>query len=581
MKKVYYPMRPCKGKVYRKPKNVTYLYVEADKDNNFVAAAAADGADFLLHIERPSEATEYIASLPDKTWIVTYYIDNWASITNALINTFSHITGIGKNNYVLELTVEERGYTVIDAQQYLMSSLAEAIEDLTDYPYREDAQPVELVFMVSLIWSAIVDTLKREFFCYPSKTPGATALKIWRRFLTEDVFSRGRYTSMIGKAALRQPALHWTPGIYEQAYMYDISASYPSVMSNIRYPLFTKAFIGHPPPDGGRWIATVKINYKCTGKFAPLAITVDDGTNVSPVEIKDTRVTITYIDALTLEYTGTFEITEWIEGIYWMPEDERDLFGSWATAIEVASQDARTKKILKIVSRSLHSKFSQRAYYEHIEIARIDADKVFEMSKSSGKVLELYPLDNGDLAIKQSTRRRSGFKPFNRPDWEALTLAAARFRIYASIDENTIYVHTDSIISTKPRQDLPIGSSFGSWREKESGEAIIAGIGLYAIGSEVGKCGMRIDDWKAREAIARAVEENNQVVETIFHPNLFSTMTAGKSRFTVSVQNYPHAIIKGARAWVTRSPTRLMLIKPTRRIISSGGLEKCLSELRP
>lgn len=578
MKKVYYPLHPCKGKVYRKPKNVTYLYIEADADSNFTGAAATDGADFLIYLEKPDEVAKYITTLPDKAWIITYYIDNWRSITDALINTFHYIGGIGKENHVLELTFGEIGFTVVDALQFLVCDLSEAIEDLTDYQYNDEASPVELVYMLSKVWAVIVDTLKREYYCYPAKTPGATALKIWRRFLAEDVFARGKNTSRISKAALRQPALHWAPGIYEQAYMYDISASYPSVMSNIRYPLFTKTFTGKPQ-DGLRWIATVIINYKCNGKFAPLAVALEDGTNVNPVELHNTRVTITYIDALTLEYTGQFEILEWIEGICWAPEDERDFFSEWARSIERASQDARTKKVLKIVSRSLHSKFSQRPYYEHIEIVRVEMDVFDKLVKSnSGKVLEMYPLDNGELAIKLLTRKRTGFKPFNRPDWEALTLAAARFRMYASIDENTVYVHTDSIISTEPREDLPIGSAFGLWKEKEHGQAVIAGIGLYTIGSEVGKCGMKIDDWRAREAIARAVEESNTIVETLFHPSLFSSVGSGKTKFTVKAQNYPHAIIKGAAAFVTRSPTRLIMVKYVRRWMTTKGNERWIQE---
>lgn len=576
-KRKYYPLKPPKGDGYRKPKNVIALYVNSDVHGSFLDAAYTSG-DNHGTFEDPSELARFLGSLPNNCWILTYNIDHWSSLFNSLINNFSRISGIGNDNHVTELEEGEEGWTIVDIFQFLASSLPDAVYNILgiEAGYKTTSS-AEWAAYIWLIWAEVVRVFE-QFNCYPSKTPGASAMKIWMRFMPGPVFPAGKFIQKISRAAIKAAALHWTPGIYEDAYLYDLSASYPFVMRVLRFPTHQKIFTGHPPRTS-RWIATVKINYKCAGEFSPLSVKLPDGTHIHPTEVKDFRTSMTYIDALTLELTGDLEIIEWIEGVSWDPKNEVDLFGTWSSAIEEASRDPISNKILKIVSRALHSKFAPRRYYEHIEIRRMSTPELQREIKKRGRVLEIYPLDDGGMAAKLKTRKRIDFKPFNRPDWEALILAAGRFRIYTCIDADTVYTNTDCIISTKPRDDLPIGSAFGLWREKDSGPAFVLGPGVYAIGQEVGKSGMKISDDKARFAIQQAAEGQSRILQTLCHPALFSPISAGSQKFTVQAMNYPKARVEGLRAWVTRSPTRLIRLNSNRRTFTFGGQRKCLKRL--
>jgi hypothetical protein len=573
-RKKYYPLIPPKGTKYRKPRNVLAIYINSDINGLFVDAAYTYGDEYGF-FEDPTETTKFVGSLPDNCWIVTYNIDNWSSLFNSMLNQFPVIRGVGRNAHVTELEDDDLGWSVIDAFQYFGCSLPDAVYKIlgieTDY---KTTSSVEWAAYIWLVWREVVRVLE-TFNIYPSKTPGATALKFWRRYQPVKVFPAGKRVQRLGRAAIRGGALHWKPGIYEDAGLYDLVASYPAIMKAVRFPMRQEGFSNRPPPTN-RWIATVKINYKCSGEFSPLSIHLPDGSKINPTEVKDHRTTITYIDAIIFEQTGEFEILQWVEGVYWSPSDEVDLFSKWSDDIEEASRDPVSKVILKIVSRALHSKFAQLPYYEEVSIERLTMRELDKHLKVPGRVQQVYPLENGELAGKLLTRKRADFRAYNRPDWEALILAAGRYKIYSAIDQNTIYVHTDCIISKVPREDLSIGPGFGQWKLKDHGPAFIAGLGVYVIGEEVGKSGMKVSSDKARGAIEEAAGGKVKILQTLCHPSLFSPVSAGPSHFTVQTLNYPKAVVKGQRAWVTRSPTRLHYLKPVRRFITKGGHKRWL-----
>lgn len=573
MRKKFFRLFPCTSKKCRTKKNIKFIYVSADNDGNFTEAALYEAGE-VEFFDTAVEVANYLTFLPDASWVITYNISSWSSCFEAFINTFDYIGGIGKDNQILDLKYNNQKITVIDLFQFYVMPLTEAVNKMTGLSIGFQEAAIYAVFIEHL-WSTMVKIYKDKFNIFPSKTPGATAIKIFRRFMKKPISAAGLQTIKLTTAAIRPPALHWRPGVYDEAYLYDLNAAYPHVMRVLRYPQRLRLFCNHPPKTN-RWIATVQLSYKCHGQFSPLSIPLKDDIRINPTEVKNTIVTINYIDLQTMELLGEAKITKWIEGVYWSPEDEEDYFSEWAAAIEAASlESVQNKIVLKIVSRSLHSKFSQRHTYTQTEIFKMEPKEIKKLVKT-GKVADIYTLDSGEVAIKKITRKRAGFKPFERPDWESLTLSMARFLMYANIDQNTIYTHTDCIISTRPRDDLAIGVRFGEWKHKEAGAAYIAGLGLYVMGESQGSTGLKTTKRKARDAIREAAMGLDKTIKTLNYPGFLSSNIHGSTDFTVRLQPYPRAVVEGCRAWVTRSPTRLIPIIPQHRLITSGGRERCL-----
>lgn len=576
MQRKYFALKPVKGLVYRRHRRIAFVYVDADIDGNFIGASqlVLGQCESYSTIEETSKA---IADLQDKTWVITYDLYKWSCLFEPFINTFLHITGIGIDSQVMELECKDKAISIVDAFQFYATSLQETSDRLLDINIAK--MPSEfLPIIVNKIWQFTVDTFKEVFNIYPSKTPGATALKAWRRFIPEKIKARGKISVKFANEAIKPPAMHWSPGIYDNAYLYDINASYPSVMRSLRYPIRYQTFIGAPPPTS-RWIALVNLSYKQKegAQFSPISVQLEKDVRVSPTQIKNANISLTYLDVPTLSMCGNVTINNWIEGIYWRPEDELDLFSKWTNTVEKYSlRDDKIKFALKIVSRALHSKFSQRPWYVHTEIFQA-TQKTIKQLVRSGKVADLYPLKNGNMAVKKITKKRSHFQPYIHPEWEALTLSLGRYILYSSMDKDTIYMHTDSIISTNERRDLPIGSSFGLWKEKEAGGvAFIAGIGLYVIGETVASSGAKISKRAAFKAIKQAAAGISETVKTFNYPGLLSTAKLGASDFTVSMQKYPKAMVDKNIAFVTRSPTRAIKIIPDKRKLSKTGHERSI-----
>jgi hypothetical protein len=570
MRKFYFPLYPNKNGGYRAKKNLATIYIEADNSGGFLGAAAYHNKEIKL-LDTPKEVSNFIINLPSSTWIITYNLSNWTSCFETFIHTFNYIGGVGKDSLILDLKFNNKKYNIIDVFQFYALSLSDAIQRMTGLRIYNVTPNVNAVF-IDLLWSKLVEIYKDEFNIYPSKTPGATAIKIFRRFMKIPIMASGLQAIKLTTAAIRPPALHWRPGIYDEAYLYDINAAYPHVMRTMKYPKRLRLFCNHAPPSN-RWIATVKLNFQCHTPFSPLSVRLKADNRVSPAKADNLIVSLTYIDLQTLELCGDVKILSWIEGVYWTPDDEEDYFSEWAAAIEAASLASPQNKLcLKIVSRALHSKFSQRHTYIHTEIFKTTPKEVKQLTKS-GKVAEVYPLDNGEIAIKKITIKRAGFKPFERPDWEALTLAMCRYMMYSSINQDTIYTNTDCIISTTPRLDLPLGVKFGEWKHKGSGAAYIAGLGLYVIGDTQGTTGLKASKAEARGAIQSAAAGLDKLINTLCYPGFLSSGQSGEMNFTVRYQPYPYAIVNGARAWVTRSPTRIIPIKTDHRLITSGEKE--------
>jgi hypothetical protein len=576
MRKIYYPFTPTKTNRFR-GKIPTFLVIQSNYDD-FIIAHWIDDNENITIIE-PDILAAKIYNLPKNTWVITYWIESFATIYPQLIDRFSKISGVGKDNRVL--TLERPGLdskkekiTVIDAFTFFAKSLPNMFKIVLGRGWPEDDIQKQAEGLRD-IWSSFTDLLGVEFSVYPSSTPGATAIKIYKRFLPVKINARGLRTNRLLRQAVKPPALHWQPGEYQNAYLYDINAAFVHVMRTFKFPVELRGFCNIPPPTN-KWIATVELDYKCQGKFSPLSVYLpEEGISVNPTEVRNHKTTITYIDALTLAMVGELKINKWYEGVYWTEAQELNLFRTWAEKIEEVSKfSPANKTMLKIVSRSLHSKFNQHRIYRVYEIVRTDYKGLKKFIKK-GQARDTQVNDKGEFIVTVQYNRVASFKAFDRPDYEALILAGSRLLMYSALDDNTIYCHTDSIISTQPRDDLFIdNTTFGAWKLADMGLCYIAGLGIYTIGNKASTSGFNVRLWDAIDVIKQAARGRVASVPSPHKPGIFKQdMIQGN--ITISSHAYPRASVKGNTAYVTQSPTRKTKTRITRRLISSP-LDKSL-----
>lgn len=558
-KKTYYPLKPSKGR-YRGQK-VVYLNVECTQFSEFVCASALDGNGELWELSTPEQVANFISTLDNNTWIICYDADFIGSVFGALASRFDRVEGYGAEVYVFNIYDGEKKYYLVDIFPFFGKPLEDIAEKIdirfptkpTDGDSLRGYCNARLV-ACGKIWKKYCAAIKRAFGVHPSKSPGATALKMWRTTIKEPVFAKGKTTRRFSKAACMAGAIHWKHGAYSEAYLYDINAAYPHVMRNTKFPVKMAAFIGKPRSD--RWIALVKINYKSRVRFSPLSMR-DKQTDLvmHPDEAYGVRAILTYIDMETLIKNGDLEVTDWLEGVQWEQEDEQPLFERWAEIVEASSGTPDDKALLKVSSRALHSKFAQNTVSKVARVVRVNSpDDIFEYR--DGSIKDVFDLPDGGMAVLHEQRTVSKFRPYWRPEWEALTQAACRAMLYAAIDENTIYCDTDGLISTVPRTDLPMSSVMGDWKLSDSGPCTIIGPRWYTIGATAKAAGVRPTSAEAlRSAIPQALTRTMKV-EAIEAPSIRQIKKKATTRqHTIRAIKYPHVLAKGSRLFITRSPT--------------------------
>jgi hypothetical protein len=141
------------------------------------------------------------------------------------------------------------------------------------------------------------------------------------------------------------------------------------------------------------------------------------------------------------------------------------------------------------------------------------------------------------------------------------------------VDEDTIYIDTDCIISTRPRDDLSIGIGIGQWKLDAHGECVILGPRCYAVGDKVRASGiMPVNHKDTKIALFEALENGSAKTEAIENASLFGRDYDIIRKHTIRIIPYPYVEVIGNQAFITRSPTKQYPIKQCRRILSTGGI---------
>lgn len=564
MSGVYYPLKSS-GKVY-KPVQYSALSVFAP-DNNFMAACLiSEGEPGAWNSHTFTDSLSLVKSikkLPDKSWIISYGVDYISSILYDTISRFTRVSGWGDKTNYIELKSRQGLWYLIDIRIFFAHGLQKVGRLLysNDLPIPDPSAGIDVIMeyvnneagLIDKIWVDFSDLLHDKFNVYPSKSPGSTALKIYKTTIGTPLKTKGTRLKRAVRNSLHAGALHWTPGIYDNAYLYDINASYPFAMGLTSYPRYYQGFAYHDPPSPF-WIATVKLSYQCNYKFSPLHIPAMDNLHYSVDHAENVVTSLNYIDFQTLSNMGQLIIHEWMEGVYWTPDQSERLFTDWKDRIEGASLESTTNKtMLKIVSRALHSKFSQNRLGQRFTIRKIKPSRV----NHTRNVIDLYPLKDGGLAIKTSKKAKDKFIPYDMPEYESLTLSMGRALVYSAVDEHTIYVDTDCIISTVERPDLFQGPNFGAWKLQESGACAIAGPRMYAFDNNVKSSGIYTPDRQGlRGAIWDAAAGKESKLEAVEGSSMLDFVGGFTTRsHTIKRINYPYVEVIDNLAYVTRSPT--------------------------
>lgn len=580
----YYPLKPT-GKRYRR-ENIAILSICIDSEGKFITSRliTREVDNWLVEdYNNPSDLISAMLDTPPGIWFITYDIDFISCLFEDTLARFTSISGIGKDTAVLTLQYQKDKRYIVDARQFFLEPIGKVARQMkfTISNYPEDTTTPEAwgiynakrAILILAVWRNLESILCKYFGVYPSKTPGATALKCWRAIMPSNVKARSPRIRELISHSLRAGALHWKPGYYPTAYHYDINAAYVSVMRVLEYPLHVQIFSGHAPPSE-QWIAIVELSYKTGNQFSPYSVKIEDKTTIHPTEVIHLRTCITYIDYQVMGLLGEVTIHKWVEGIYWKPGQAYPVFREWAEIVETASQESNINKyFLKVVSRALHSKFAQVGGAEITTIKRVKGQSLEKLIKS-GKCADIYILRDGKLAVKIVTREKPKFKPFLIPDWESLTLAGGRLLLYTAMDANTVYMDTDCVISTTPRPDLPAGPVYGLWKSQNSGPCVVAGPRMYVFPNMVKSAGIYTPDRKELEAAlwntARGKVATLTAIERIgiLGTGGMINQTTNTRDHEIKQIPYPQAVTRGLTATVTRSPAKDYKINSLERSVS-------------
>lgn len=560
----YYPLKKT-GKVYKPiPFSVLAVYTTDGKFTAGCLLSPDDPTHWKWEVfTKTKDLIRAVKRLSDKSWIISYGVDYIGSVLYDTIGSFTRITAWGEKTNYIELKSRQGVWYLIDIRIFFAYGIEKAGKVLynKDLVSPDPGSGLERIIayirdqadLIKRIWTDFKDLLKDRFNIYPSKSPGSTALKIFKTTIKNPLKTKSKRVKKGMSNSIHAGALHWSCGIYEKAFQYDINASYPFAMSLISFPRFSQIFANHPPPSPF-WIGTVRLSFTSHVKFSPLHIPAEDGGHYSVDRAENVITSLNYIDFQLLLQSGDLEIHEWLEGVYWEPRQAEPLFLDWKTKVETASLENKgNKTLLKIVSRALHSKFSQTREGQKFIIRKIQAKRV----PHTRNIIDLYPLADGKLAVKVMRRIRPTFRPYDFPEYESLTLSMGRLLVYSAADENTVYIDTDSIISTVERPDLNQGPEFGKWKVQESGPCAIAGPRMYAFESSVKSSGIYTPD---REGLKNAIWEaaagksvRLQAIEGIGMLDLNGTQNTRSH--TIRTVKYPHVEVIGETAYITRSPT--------------------------
>lgn len=314
-------------------------------------------------------------------------------------------------------------------------------------------------------WEFLV-TLCGQVGTFPAATAGGTAMRLLAALSPSAQLAPSGRIQKFSQFAYSAGARHSRTGHYKRAFLYDIHSAYPHVM---RRPLPFGMFIAQRKSEFT--ISRLTINYDAFDPFSPLWVRDTDGKIFHPVHARNLTCILNSIDVETLDRHGKLRIIKEHEFVGCEMIAALDPVQAYLDDWQM--QAPAYRQPLKIIRNAIYGKLAQRQQQYHYTLKAIDNPAA---AARSG---ELYREYNGyEFGLY---RHEVHARSYNHLPAAGAITALVRSRMYDAIDENTIAIRTDSILSAARRSDLTQGGLEGQWDVQDAGRAIVFGDAGFVI----------------------------------------------------------------------------------------------------
>ncbi len=505
--KAAYPLTPKSGK---RVEPVVQLWAELDQRKRC----------YYINGKRYSyqNAARFIAGLPARA--IVFFPDLRAQVGKLVpyLMEYGELSGAGDQLRSLHFIQDKHVVFMSDASLYFPEPTAALI-------------------------TGFADALYGELNVRLAPTPGNTAMRIMRRFLgIKCVWQTGDLIRKLARASLSGGALHWQTGSYPMAYKYDIRSAYASAMAGIHYPIQPRLWTGIPKSSVDGFMFVAEIDYETDNVFSPLVIYGNDDEAYHPTSAKNVLVALNNTDLITLSSVGRLKINRVISSISWQ-EGPQILSEVMAKMEQLQNGYKHLTPAIKTTRNATYGKIAEGDEMSTLTL------KLYTPDLRNKEIIDILEADDWLFALVREHKYKPA--PQHNSLFAGLITADVRARVYSAIDEDTIYVDTDGLISTKPRT-LQFGERWGDWRIEDAGQAVILGPRIYGMAGKTKVAGQHKS--VPMSTLLKGMQEEVKVAELIT-PNPLTLERIKTTQRTLSAIKYPHVEAEDDNLYITRSPT--------------------------
>lgn len=505
--KAAYPLTPKSGK---RAEPVVQLWAELDQRRRC----------YYINGKRYSyqDAARFISSLPTRA--IVFFPDLRAQVGKLVpyLMERGELSGAGDQLRSLHYIMDKHVVYLSDASLYFPEPTAALI-------------------------TGFADALYGQFNVRLAPTPGNTAMRIMRRFLgIKSIWQTGDLIRKLARASLSGGALHWQTGSYPMAYKYDIRSAYASAMAGIHYPIQPRLWSGIPKVSVDGFMFVAEIDYETDNTFSPLVIYGNDDEAYHPTRAQNVLVALNNTDITTLSSVGDLKIKRVISSISWQ-EGPQILSEVMARMEELQRAYKHLTPAIKTTRNATYGKVAEGDEMSTLTL------KLYTPELKDKEIVDILEADEWLFALVREHKYKPA--PQHNSLFAGLITAEVRARVYSAIDENTVYVDTDGMISTAPR-NLDFGENWGDWRYEGKGQAVILGPRIYGMAGTTKIAGQHKP--VSMSVLLKGMQEEIKVAEMIT-PNPLTLERVKTTQRTLSAIKYPHVEAIDDNLYITRSPT--------------------------
>lgn len=391
---------------------------------------------------------------------------------------------------------------------------------------------------------ALNQALFEELHVRLAPTPGNTALRAMRRFIqVPALWQPGDLIREVGRAALYGGALHWRNGEYPHAYKYDIHAAYAWAMKQVNLPTKIKAWPGAPRASSDGFIMVVRADFASDRTFSPLTLYGEDDEAYHPTLALDVTLALNHLDMQTLVNSGTLNIKKIICSLSWQAGPPA-LAETMERLGDAQNKYPELRSALKIITNSCYGKLAESDDLSTLTLT------LFNQASIGRDIVDVIEADHKLYALIREKIYKPA--PQHNPIYASLITAQIRTRLYAQMDDQTVYADTDGFITTRPIEGFEGSDVAGEWYLESAGRAIVLGPRIYGIASKIKVAGQH--EAIGMRDLLHAMNQEVKVFETI-KPNPLLLEKIRSSGRTLKAIKYPHVEALNGMLYVTRSPT--------------------------